>query len=145
MSTPAKWACGSVPGSRSCSSVEYVRDNPEWRRPSGRPQSTWLKQAHWSCRELFGMERVSTYWAAYTPKEWSGQAGTAMHPVYVFVCVCPPFCWWRNHKESTRHSQVISPSYKLRAFAANNTKEHCSYQSLSTAGIWGIGAFVPLG
>lgn len=86
MSTSAKWACGSLPGSRSCSSVEYTRDNPEWRRPSGRPQSSWLKQAHWSCRELFGMERVSTYWAAYTPKEWSGQAGTATHP----LCVCMP-------------------------------------------------------
>ena len=39
------------------SRVVTARDNPEWRRRRGRPQSSWLGQVDASCRELLGMGR----------------------------------------------------------------------------------------
>ena len=38
--------------------VVSERDNPEWRGPRGRPQSSWLGQVDASCWELLGMGRV---------------------------------------------------------------------------------------
>lgn len=32
-----------------------IRENPEWRRPRGRPQSSWNEQVNGSCYEVFGM------------------------------------------------------------------------------------------
>ena len=39
------------------SRVISERDNPEGRRPRGRPQSSWLGQVDASCWELIGMGR----------------------------------------------------------------------------------------
>ena len=39
------------------SQVVSERDNPEWRRPMGRPQISWLRQVDASCWELVGMGR----------------------------------------------------------------------------------------
>ena len=61
--------------------VVSVRDNPEWRRPRGRPQSSWLEQVDRSCRELFGMGRVPAWrLAGGNPREWSRRVSVATRP-----------------------------------------------------------------
>ena len=37
--------------------VLSVGDNPEWRRPRGRPRNSWLGKVDRSCREMLGMGR----------------------------------------------------------------------------------------
>ena len=60
MSTPAIWAYGTVArypeGDPACWVVSE-RDNPGWRRPRGRPQSSRLEQVDASCWELISMGR----------------------------------------------------------------------------------------
>ena len=41
--------------------VLSVRDNPEWRRPRGRPRNSWLGKIDRSCRELFGIGRMTAW------------------------------------------------------------------------------------
>ncbi len=41
--------------------VLSVRDNPEWRRPSGRPRNSWLGKIDRSCRDRFGMDRAAAW------------------------------------------------------------------------------------
>ena len=45
------------PEADPASRVISERDNPEWRRPRERPQSSWLGQVDASCWELIGMGR----------------------------------------------------------------------------------------
>ena len=41
--------------------VLSVRDNPEWRRPAGRPRDSWLRRVDHSCRGVFGMRRAEAW------------------------------------------------------------------------------------
>lgn len=52
MPTAAVWACGTP---------LFVRDNLEWRRPSGYPLSSWLGKVVQSCFELFTMGWVAAW------------------------------------------------------------------------------------
>ena len=58
--------------------VVSARDNPEWRRPLGRPQNSWLRQVDEYCRELLGMGRVAAWrLARRNPQEWSRRVSAA--------------------------------------------------------------------
>lgn len=41
--------------------VLSTRDNPEWRRPRGRPRNSWLRKVDHTCREVFGMGRADAW------------------------------------------------------------------------------------
>ena len=62
------------PEADSAHRVVSVRNNPEWRRPRGRPQNSWLGQDAVSFQEVLGMGRDSAWrLARATPR--SGVAG----------------------------------------------------------------------
>ncbi len=58
--------------------VVSVRDNPEWRRPRGRPRNSWLEQVDRLCQEILGMGR-GLAWS--DPLVWCHRVG---------VVTCPP-------------------------------------------------------
>ena len=61
--------------------VVSERDNPEWRRPRGRPRSSWLGQVHASCEELLGMGREPAWRLAREDRRgWRQRVGEAMRP-----------------------------------------------------------------
>ena len=64
-----------------------VEDNPEWRRPRGRPRNSWLRQVDESCDKLFGMCR-SDAWvlSREDPRGWSQRVSEATRR----CGVCPP-------------------------------------------------------
>ena len=64
------------PEADSASWVISERDNPEWRRPKGRPQSSWLGQVDASCWEL-----ISMGWglARADRQSWRQRIGEATH------------------------------------------------------------------
>ena len=63
------------------SRVVTARDNPEWRRRRGRPQSSWLGQVDASCRELLGMGREPAWELAREDRRgWRLRVGEAMRP-----------------------------------------------------------------
>ncbi len=41
--------------------VLSVRDNPEWRRPIGRPRNSWPGRIDRSCRDRLGMDRTAAW------------------------------------------------------------------------------------
>ncbi len=41
--------------------VRSVRDNPEWRRPVGRPRYSWLGKIDRSFRDRLGMDRAAAW------------------------------------------------------------------------------------
>ncbi len=41
--------------------VLSVRDNPEWRRPMGRPRNSWLGKIDRSCQGRLGMDRAAAW------------------------------------------------------------------------------------
>ena len=58
--------------------VISARDNPEWRRPRGRPHLSWLEQVDQTCWDLLGMGRVSAWrLARRRPWEWSRRVSAA--------------------------------------------------------------------
>ena len=61
--------------------VVSVRDNPEWRRPRGRPRSSWLEQVGRSCEEILGMGRGPAWrLARRDPPAWRRRVGVATRP-----------------------------------------------------------------
>ena len=61
--------------------VLSVRDNPVWRRPRGRPRSSWLGQVDASCCEELGMRRGPAWrLARVNPREWRRRVGEATRP-----------------------------------------------------------------
>ena len=58
--------------------VLSVRDNPEWRRPRGRPRDTWLRKVDRFCRETSGRGKAGTWeFARRNPlgfRRWVGEA-----------------------------------------------------------------------
>ena len=61
--------------------VVSVRDNPEWRRPRGRPQGSWLEQVDGSCWDVLGIGRVSAWrLARRDPLGWRRRVGAATRP-----------------------------------------------------------------
>ena len=61
--------------------VVSVRDNPEWRRPRGRPQGSWLEQIDGSCWDVLGIGRVSAWrLARRDPLGWRRRVGAATRP-----------------------------------------------------------------
>ena len=61
--------------------VVSVRDNPTWRRPRGRPQSSWLGQVDVSCRKLLGMGREPAWRLARGSRtDWRRRVGEATRP-----------------------------------------------------------------
>ncbi len=58
----------------------FERDNLEWRRPKGLPQSSWLGKVHESCWDVPGMGRGPACRLAWrNPREWRSRVGEAMH------------------------------------------------------------------
>ncbi len=49
--------------------VLSVRDNPEWRRPTGRPRNSWLGKINRSCWDRLRMDRAAA---------WEFARGTAL-------------------------------------------------------------------
>ena len=61
--------------------VVSERDNPAWRRPRGRPRTSWLGQVDASCRELLNMGRGPAWRLARdNPREWRRRGGVATRP-----------------------------------------------------------------
>ena len=81
----ALWPCGTLPGSRSCSS-----GNPAWGRPRGRPQNSWPRQVDGSCWDLLGTEREPAAWrlAGHDHQEWCLRIGEERRPQV--TCMPPP-------------------------------------------------------
>ena len=73
----ALWHCGMLPEGDPVSWVVSERDNPWWRKPCGRPQSSWLGQVDASCRELLGMGRGLARGDRWG---WCRRVGEATHP-----------------------------------------------------------------
>ena len=66
--------------------VVSVRDNPAWRRPRGRPHSSWLGQVAVSCREVLGMGRDPAWRLARgDPREWRRRVGEATRPLVAYA------------------------------------------------------------
>ncbi len=66
--------------------VVSARDNPEWRRPRGRPRNSWLEQVDRSCREMLGMGRGPAWRLAWrNPPVWRRRVGEATRP--------PAYAW----------------------------------------------------
>ena len=81
--------------------VASVRDNPEWRRPRGRPRNSWLEQVDRSCWKLFGMGRVTARGLARrNRREWSRRVSEAK---LARGCSCshPPSTGQQQQKPST--------------------------------------------
>ena len=66
------WLVAHYPEINPASQVVSERDNPEWRRPRGHPQSSWLGQVDASYWELLGMGKGLTWGLA------RGDAGTGV-------------------------------------------------------------------
>ena len=64
------------PEADSAPRVIFERDNPDWRRPRGRPQSSWLGQVDASFWELIGMGRG---FAQSDHQSWRRRVGEATH------------------------------------------------------------------
>ena len=63
-------------------------NNPEWRRPIGRPHLTWMKQVDKIYRELLGMGSVQAWELAWrSPGEWSRRVCEATSSVITFLVV----------------------------------------------------------
>ncbi len=60
----------------------FERDNPVWRRPRERPQSSWLRKVNESCWDVLGMGMGSACrLARRKPREWRRRVGEATrHP-----------------------------------------------------------------
>ena len=58
------------------------RHNPGWRRPRGRPQSSWVGQVDASCWELVGMGRGRARGLARGDcQSWRRRVGEATRPL----------------------------------------------------------------
>ena len=67
-----------LPADDPAHGVIAAANNPEWRRPVGRPRLAWLKQVDEVCRELLGIGRVQAWeLARRSPGEWSRRVGEA--------------------------------------------------------------------
>ena len=56
-------------------------DNPEWRRPRGRPRNSWLGKVDRSCREMFGMGRAAAWGLARRDRPgWRRRVSEATRP-----------------------------------------------------------------
>ncbi len=62
----------------------FERDNPGWRRPRGRPQSSWLGKVDESCWGVPGIGKgPACRLARRNPREWRRRVDEATrHPVY---------------------------------------------------------------
>ena len=61
--------------------VVSERDIPAWRRPRGRPRTSWLGQVDASCWELLNMGRGPAWRLAWkNPRDWRHRVGVATHP-----------------------------------------------------------------
>ena len=61
--------------------VVFVKDNPTWRRPRGRPENSWLRQVDASCWESLGMGRESAWRLMRRDRqEWRRRVGEATRP-----------------------------------------------------------------
>ena len=57
------------------------RENPQWKRPRGRPQSSWLGQVDAACWELLGMGRGLTWALAHDDCQgWCWRVGDMTRP-----------------------------------------------------------------
>ncbi len=58
----------------------FERDNPGWKRPRGRPQSSWLGKVDESCWDILGMGRWPACRLAWRhPREWRRRVGEVTH------------------------------------------------------------------
>ena len=70
-----------LPETDPANRVLAVADNPDWRRPRGRPHFSWLRQVDESCGEVLGMGRVPAWGLARGDRlEWRRRVGVAMRP-----------------------------------------------------------------
>lgn len=81
-----------LPRSQPCSLVVSVKDNPEWRRQRGCPQSSWIEQVNRFSHEVLRMGRGSAWRFAWRNSWiWLCRVGKAMcPPVYAPVDILNP-------------------------------------------------------
>ncbi len=83
-----------------------VRDNPEWRRPRGRPRNSWVEQVDRSCRKVLGLGRGPVWrLARRDPRAWRRRVGEATHPPRM-----PPLIDWLIDITDTEVSSFVIPS-----------------------------------